>query len=142
MKTNDWCLTELLVIHSTTWNNLTLLTDVYKSCIYNIYMYKLDLVLNNLQYLICPKTKPNQTFYIDLVYFIFFIKVFLVVKKSLARRFSESEIASLMFIGFKFRVLLLIWLSTTIAWGSTWPCYFTCWEEEMDSYFSKGISVK
>ena len=29
--------------------------------IYLIYMYKKDLVLNNLQWLICHKTKPNQT---------------------------------------------------------------------------------
>ena len=29
--------------------------------IYLINMYKLDLALNNLQWLICHKTKPNQT---------------------------------------------------------------------------------
>ena len=29
--------------------------------LYLIYMYKRDLVLNNLQGLICHKTKPNQT---------------------------------------------------------------------------------
>ena len=29
--------------------------------IYLIYMYKEDLALNNLQWLICHKTKPNQT---------------------------------------------------------------------------------
>ena len=28
---------------------------------YLIYMYKLDLALNNLQWLICHKTRPNQT---------------------------------------------------------------------------------
>ena len=28
--------------------------------IYSIYMYKEDLALNNLQWLICHKTKPNQ----------------------------------------------------------------------------------
>ena len=33
---------------------------VYKSYIFNIYMYKEDLALNNLQKLICHKTKPNQ----------------------------------------------------------------------------------
>ena len=35
---------------------------IYKMClkiIYLIYMYKKDLVLNNLQWLICHKTKPN-----------------------------------------------------------------------------------
>ena len=32
--------------------------------IYLIYMYKKDLVLNNLQWLICHKTKPNQIIYI------------------------------------------------------------------------------
>ena len=34
---------------------------VYKSCIFNKYMYKLDLALNKLQWLKCHKTKPNQT---------------------------------------------------------------------------------
>ena len=29
--------------------------------IYLIYTYKKDLALNNLQWLICHKTKPNQT---------------------------------------------------------------------------------
>ena len=29
--------------------------------IYLIYMYKKDLVLNNIPWLICHKTKPNQT---------------------------------------------------------------------------------
>ena len=36
---------------------------IYKTCldiIYLIYMYKNDLVLNNLQWLICHKTKPNH----------------------------------------------------------------------------------
>ena len=32
--------------------------------IYMIYMYKLDLVLNNLQWLICHKPQPNQIIYI------------------------------------------------------------------------------
>ena len=35
-----------------------------KSYIFNIYMYKEDLALNNLQWLICPKTKLNQILYI------------------------------------------------------------------------------
>ena len=30
-------------------------------CVCLIYMYKQDLVLNNLQCLICHKTKPNET---------------------------------------------------------------------------------
>ena len=33
----------------------------YKLCVYKLYMYKEDLALNNLQWLICHKTKPNQT---------------------------------------------------------------------------------
>ena len=41
VQTNNWCLIELLVIHSNTWNYLTLLINVYKS--YLIYMNKLDL---------------------------------------------------------------------------------------------------
>ena len=51
---------ELLVIHSNTWNHLTLLAYVYKSYISNIYMNKPDLSLNNLQWLVCHKTQPNQ----------------------------------------------------------------------------------
>ena len=34
---------------------------IYKLYIYLIYMYKKDSALNNLQELICYKTKPNQT---------------------------------------------------------------------------------
>ena len=37
---------------------------IYKMCleiIYLIYMSKEDLLLNNLQWLICHKTKPKQT---------------------------------------------------------------------------------
>ena len=37
---------------------------IYKMCleiIYLIYIYKKDLAINNLQLLICHKTKPNQT---------------------------------------------------------------------------------
>ena len=48
-----------LEIYSSTWNYLTL-TNVYKSHISNI-MYKPDLALNNLQWFMCHKTKPNQT---------------------------------------------------------------------------------
>ena len=38
------------------------MTYVYKSYTFNIYMYKKELVLNNLQWLRCHKnqTKPNQ----------------------------------------------------------------------------------
>ena len=32
--------------------------------IYLIYMYKEDLALNNLQWLICHKTQPNQIIYL------------------------------------------------------------------------------
>ena len=31
-----------------------------KSYIFNIYIYEEDLALNNLQWLVCHKTKPNQ----------------------------------------------------------------------------------
>ena len=34
---------------------------IYKKCISKSYMYKEDLVLNNLQWLIYHKTQPNQT---------------------------------------------------------------------------------
>ena len=35
--------------------------------IYLIYMYKKDLALNNLQWLICHKTQPNQIIYIPYI---------------------------------------------------------------------------
>ena len=34
---------------------------MYLEIIYLMYMNKKDLVLNNLKWLICHKTKPNQT---------------------------------------------------------------------------------
>ena len=37
---------------------------VFTNHIYSIYMYKHDLVLNNLQWLIYLKTQPNQIIYI------------------------------------------------------------------------------
>ena len=63
------------MLDSNTWTYLTVSTKkielrlVKKYCqqnvitndIYLIYMYKQDLALNNLQWLICHKTKPNQT---------------------------------------------------------------------------------
>ena len=64
---------KLWLLYSNTWNDLTVLKEaqvrlrilltkcLYKSWIYLIYMYKQDLVSNNLQWLICHKTKPNQT---------------------------------------------------------------------------------
>ena len=38
------------------------------SHIYLIYIYKEDLALNNLQWLICHEIKPNQIIYIYLIY--------------------------------------------------------------------------
>ena len=35
---------------------------MFTNHIYLIYMYKQDLALNNLQWFICHKTEPNQTF--------------------------------------------------------------------------------
>ena len=45
--------------------NLKMLSTkcVYKSYIHLIYIYKKDLVLNNLQGLICYKTQPNPNNY-------------------------------------------------------------------------------
>ena len=64
---------ELWLLYSNTWNHLTELKKkssgsfkklspkcVYKSYIYSILMYKEDLRLNNLQWLMCHKTQPNQ----------------------------------------------------------------------------------
>ena len=36
--------------------------NVFANPIYLIYMYKEDLALNNLQWLICHKTKPNHIY--------------------------------------------------------------------------------
>ena len=41
---------------------------MFLEIIYLIYMYKKDLVLHNLQWLICHKTKPNQTDQISSTY--------------------------------------------------------------------------
>ena len=44
--------------------NLSSFKDINKRClqiIYLIYTYKHDLALNNVQWVICHKTKPNQT---------------------------------------------------------------------------------
>ena len=38
--------------------------SVFTNYIYLIYMYKQNLALNNLQWLICHKTQPNQIIYI------------------------------------------------------------------------------
>ena len=42
---------------------------VYKLHIYLIYRYKQDLALNKLQWLICYKTKPNQTIIFSFAWF-------------------------------------------------------------------------
>ena len=41
-----------------------MLSTEFLEIIYSIYMYKKDLALNNLQWLICHKTQPNQILYI------------------------------------------------------------------------------
>ena len=46
------------------FKNVTHKLLIYKSYIYLIYMYKKDLALNNLQWLICHKIQPNQIIYI------------------------------------------------------------------------------
>ena len=38
--------------------------QIFTNPIYLIYMYKEDVALNNLQWLICYKTQPNQIVYI------------------------------------------------------------------------------
>ena len=68
---------KLLLLHSNSWNHLTVRKqkwaqaqqknyqqNVFTYHIYLIYMYKQDLALDNLQWLICHKTKPNQIIYI------------------------------------------------------------------------------
>ena len=39
-------------------------TQPAKSYIFKIYMFKEDLALNNLQWLICRKTQPNQIIFV------------------------------------------------------------------------------
>ena len=60
---------ELLLLHSSTWNYLTVckrmslgsfknvIYKMFTNHIYLIYLYKHDLALNNLQVLICHKTQ-------------------------------------------------------------------------------------
>ena len=45
---------------SCTLKNVNYKVFIYKSCIFNSYMCKQDLALNNPQGLICYKTQPNQ----------------------------------------------------------------------------------
>ena len=66
---------KLGLLYSNVWNHLSVykkrrtlsIKCVYKSYIYSIYMYKEDLAVNNLQWLICHKTKPNQAIYIQYI---------------------------------------------------------------------------
>ena len=60
-------------LFSNTWNYLIVSSGSLKKCIYQmclqtiyifIYMYKQDLALKNLQWLICNKTQPSQILYI------------------------------------------------------------------------------
>ena len=44
------------------------LQNVFTYHIYLIYMYKDDLALNNLQWLICHKNQPNQIIYLIYMY--------------------------------------------------------------------------
>ena len=54
------------------WNHMTVYKNkwvqtylkMFLQIIYLIYMYEKDLVLNNLLWLICHKTQPNQAIYI------------------------------------------------------------------------------
>ena len=74
---------KLLVLHSSTWNHLTVYKKmssgsfknvIYKMClqfIYLIYMYKQYLALNNFQGLICHKTKLNKFPYIYIYIYIY-----------------------------------------------------------------------
>ena len=73
------CLIELLVIHSNTWNYLSWF--MFTNNIYLIYMNKLNVALNNLQWLICHKTKPNQTRAVQSCKS--YASVFLVIPRSL-----------------------------------------------------------
>ena len=67
---------KFILLHSNTWNHLTVckkkmssnsfknvINKMYLQIIYLIYLYKQHIALNNLQWLICNKTKPNQAKY-------------------------------------------------------------------------------
>ena len=63
-----------------------------KSYIFNVYIYKEKLALNNLQWLICYKTKPTQTHPIPSVSFpiciavIFMFNIFFIPRAKSTRR--------------------------------------------------------
>ena len=42
------------------------INNMFINHIYLIYVYKKDLALNNLQWLTCPKTQPNQIIYLNI----------------------------------------------------------------------------
>ena len=53
-------------------------------------MYKKDLALNNLQWMICHKTKPNQTVIKYFFHFRYIIKASLLEKKDISVVNSDS----------------------------------------------------
>ena len=71
MCANKWLMLIFGLLYSNTWNHLTVCKkktlvnlrmsskNVFINYIYLIYVYKQDLALNNLQWLICHKTQPN-----------------------------------------------------------------------------------
>ena len=61
--------------------------------IYLIYTYKKDLVLNNLQWLICHKTQPNQ-----LIYFIYMYKKGLALNNLQWLKWHKTQPSQIIYI--------------------------------------------
>ena len=57
---------ELCLMFNNTWNHLLCAKKKALSRLKMLYMYKLDLVLNNQQELICHKTKTKQTLFLSI----------------------------------------------------------------------------
>ena len=82
--------------------------------IYLIYMYKQDLVLNNLQWLICHKTKPNQITNIIIIIIIIIIILFLrfftpVFARGLSLQSEWQQVSS--------DLSSVFWPTRTILWS-------------------------
>ena len=73
------------VRNRTVWSfNYEYLQNLFTSHIYLIYMYKQDLTLNNLQWLLCHQPKPNQ-----IIWPIFLLRVVMAAKRWL--HFSDLQ---------------------------------------------------
>ena len=78
-----------------------------QSCIYLIYMYKEDLALNNLQWLICHKTEPNYTI----------VKFWLCDRVRFHGGLSlEKGLLICLLVDSKNRMILEVWIGDWCGW--------------------------